>query len=214
MANKDTNRFYVYLHRRGDNNEVFYIGKGTGNRANVVWGRNPWWKRIYEKCGRVVEYIEKGLSEQDAYDLETETIKFYKECGYTLCNLTDGGEGVPGEYMSVVARKHDIYDLVNSNTGETFSCTQYDLVEIHGLSWSEASRVASGERAAKGISLVGYSRPRPESKVYEFLCIDTNEVINLTCIEASKYFNMNLNSIYSLARGNMRTCKGITIKGR
>lgn len=28
-----SNNFYVYFHRRLDNNQVFYIGKGSGVRA-------------------------------------------------------------------------------------------------------------------------------------------------------------------------------------
>lgn len=90
------NRFYVYIHRRCDTNEVFYVGKGSNGRSHSVKGRSAWWTAVYEKCGRTVEFVEVGLTEDDAFDLETETIKFYRECGHTLCNLTDGGEGVSG----------------------------------------------------------------------------------------------------------------------
>lgn len=91
-----TNIYYVYLHIRNDNNEVFYVGKGKNHRAKSRVGRSEWWKRIVDKYGYTIEYIEKDLSEDDALDLEVELIKFYRECGYSLCNLTDGGDGTSG----------------------------------------------------------------------------------------------------------------------
>jgi hypothetical protein len=101
------NDYYVYLHRRNDTNDVFYIGKGRGYRSRTKDNRNKWWLAIVAKHGYTVEYVEKGLTEYDAYNLEVETIKFYRECGYKLCNLTDGGEGGSGS-----VRKQPITDGV------------------------------------------------------------------------------------------------------
>lgn len=101
------NDYYVYIHRRNDTNEVFYIGKGRRYRACVSCNRNKWWLAIVKKHGFTIEYVEKGLSEDDAYDLEVETIKFYRECGHKICNLTDGGEGGSG-----AVRKQPITDGV------------------------------------------------------------------------------------------------------
>lgn len=100
------NIYYVYLHRRADDNEVFYVGKGKDNRANIVCKRNKYWQNVVAKHGGfVVEYVEKELSESDAFDLEIETIKFYRECGHTLTNLTDGGEGISGWVPSEESRQ-------------------------------------------------------------------------------------------------------------
>lgn len=100
------NDFYVYIHRKADDNEVFYVGKGSGNRANFPHGRNKYWKNTVAKHGGfTVEYVEKGLSETDALDLEMETIKFYRECGHTLTNLTDGGEGTSGWVANEATRE-------------------------------------------------------------------------------------------------------------
>lgn len=95
--------YYVYLHRRADNNEVFYVGKGRRSRATECGrgkGRSQWWNRIVAKYGYVVEYVERGLSEESAFDLEIETIKFYRDNGHNLCNMTDGGEGSSGRKLS------------------------------------------------------------------------------------------------------------------
>lgn len=87
------NDYYVYIHRRGDNNEVFYVGKGRGARAKSKANRNTWWNNINNKCGFTVEYSETDMSEESAWDLEIELIKFYRENGHKLCNISSGGEG-------------------------------------------------------------------------------------------------------------------------
>lgn len=96
IKEKDPNRFYVYLHRRKDNNEVFYIGKGCGDRIGSKQNRNRWWKHVVAKYGFTYEYVEKCLSEQSALELERELIKFYRETGHELCNISEGAGGPSG----------------------------------------------------------------------------------------------------------------------
>lgn len=84
-------RFYVYVHKRISDGSVFYVGKGCGKRAWKKSDRNDWWKAIEKKHGRMVEIIARGLSEEEAFDMERRTIM---EIGReSLCNLNDGGEG-------------------------------------------------------------------------------------------------------------------------
>jgi hypothetical protein len=85
--------FYVYLHRRATDGLVFYVGKGSGRRA---WSKNrsKFWKNIAEKHGYIVEFVEKGLQEWAAFELEVSLICFYGR--ENLCNLTDGGDGSLG----------------------------------------------------------------------------------------------------------------------
>jgi hypothetical protein len=98
------NCYYVYIHRRKDNNEVFYVGKGKGKRAYSTSGRNKYWRNVYNKAGRTVEIVEKELSEASAFLLEIELIKFYRECNTTLTNITDGGEGCSGVFPNEETR--------------------------------------------------------------------------------------------------------------
>lgn len=68
------NRFYVYVHRRKDNNQVFYVGKGTQMRANRS-RKSKKWKEISEQAGGFTfEIFKDDLSEKDALSLETELI--------------------------------------------------------------------------------------------------------------------------------------------
>lgn len=92
--------FYVYIHRRKTNGEVFYVGKGHGNRAfDTKNGRNRHWKNIVRKHGLCVEFIQCGLRELYAFELEKTLIEMYGRIDNgtgILCNMTDGGDGASG----------------------------------------------------------------------------------------------------------------------
>lgn len=94
---------YVYRHIRKDANVPFYIGIGTSEferpyqRAFSKLGRNKYWKRIVEKTSYEVEIIFDNISDQEAISKEIEFIKLYGRVNLrtgTLCNLTDGGDGL------------------------------------------------------------------------------------------------------------------------
>lgn len=88
--------FYVYVHRRLDTGEVFYVGKGKDKRAYDKRSRNRRWKFIVDKAGYGVEILSDSLTEQQAFDLEISTIKHYRGLGNNLCNVSDGGQGISG----------------------------------------------------------------------------------------------------------------------
>lgn len=48
-----TNKFYVYEHWRPDKDICFYVGKGKGRRANVMYGRGSHHERIQAKLKRL-----------------------------------------------------------------------------------------------------------------------------------------------------------------
>ena len=86
--------FYNYLHTK-PNGEVFYIGKGTGIRAWKTTRRNQHWKNIVAKYKDYnVEILANWDTEQEAFDHEVLLISCFKDMGYELANLTDGGEGM------------------------------------------------------------------------------------------------------------------------
>ena len=86
--------YKVYLHRRQDNGNVFYVGKGRRWRENSKNNRNKHWRRIVDKYGYYVEIVELNLDNKTACDIEKSLISFF---GYdNLCNYTYGGEGSEG----------------------------------------------------------------------------------------------------------------------
>ena len=77
LMNENENReFYVYVHIRKDNNTVFYVGKGTGDRAYYPY-RNLHHDNICDACGYEVVKIKENLTESQAYRLENKMIKYY-----------------------------------------------------------------------------------------------------------------------------------------
>lgn len=86
--------FYVYVHRKASDGSIFYVGKGTGKRSHDFKRRNQHWKRTADKHGVIVEILHAGLTEDEALKLEVKTIS---DIGRnSLCNQTDGGEGLSG----------------------------------------------------------------------------------------------------------------------
>lgn len=75
------NDFYVYFHKHLDSAEVFYVGKGRGNRAKTRTNRGKSWTEA-AKHGFNIEYYATGLSETDALEIERSLIN-------TLPNLVN-----------------------------------------------------------------------------------------------------------------------------
>ena len=110
--------FYAYIHRRPDGS-AFYVGKGCGRRAFDMCSRNQHHKRIVAKIGKENVNIEvlPAESESHALALEAALIKIMKRHGYSIANMTNGGEQGPNGYkhtpeakerirQSSVGRKH------------------------------------------------------------------------------------------------------------
>jgi hypothetical protein len=91
---------YVYRHIRLDTNKVFYIGMGSSpnyKRAKSDRDRNAYWKRIVDKTDYKIEILFDEISIEEARLKEIEFIALYGRHNLglgTLCNLTDGGEGL------------------------------------------------------------------------------------------------------------------------
>lgn len=69
--------YYVYLHRKATDGEVFYVGKGRGRRAYLMDSRSDFHKRVVSKYGVKVEIVEDHLQEWYAYELEQNLISYY-----------------------------------------------------------------------------------------------------------------------------------------
>jgi hypothetical protein len=88
--------FYTYSHVTPQN-RLFYIGKGQGKRAHQLKYRNEKWKKVVVKYGQpIVQILAHWKTEAEALDHEMLLISCFKDMGYDLANLTDGGEGTSG----------------------------------------------------------------------------------------------------------------------
>jgi len=87
------NIFYVYLHVKKTNGDVFYVGKGKEGRDKSRSGRSAHWRNIVAKHDYEIIRIAEGLSEDDSYLLETDTILKMRTEGASICNIASGGNG-------------------------------------------------------------------------------------------------------------------------
>lgn len=76
---------YVYVHRTKGSGEIFYVGKGCGDRYASTQGRNANWRHIAMQ-GFIVEKIVVGIDEVDAKILEFACINELFHRGVMLTN--------------------------------------------------------------------------------------------------------------------------------
>jgi hypothetical protein len=89
--------YYVYAHKDVASGVIFYIGKGSDNRAWVTDRRGTdWHGRVSTlKEGWTVEILEEDLSEDEAFGREFELIEEHGGPGGDLVNVQPGGEFAP-----------------------------------------------------------------------------------------------------------------------
>jgi len=85
--------FYVYEWFNTDTDEVFYVGKGRKNRYKNTIQRNNYFKNYYNKYNCAVRKVKTDIEENEAFELEKETIEKYRDINQCKCNLLDGGKG-------------------------------------------------------------------------------------------------------------------------
>lgn len=96
--------FYTYAHARKTDGRIFYIGKGQGKRAHCERNRNRYWRNVVAKHGYDVQILCDWPTEDEAFDHEKLLISCFRDMGYELVNLTDGGEGASNPSPETRAR--------------------------------------------------------------------------------------------------------------
>lgn len=137
------NEFYVYLHRRSTDNKVFYVGKGKKKRAWDFSSRNRHWNSIKEKHGVVVEIVFDNLYEEDAFDIEVDTIKEMRYLFQNyMTNVADGGRTI----LCADRERNDkrVYKFI-SKDGEFLELTKFEFRNITGLPLSTVTRIVSNK---------------------------------------------------------------------
>lgn len=141
--------YYVYVHKKKTDGEVFYVGKGRKSRAYQKHSRSRFWHSVVNNHGFDVEIVLKDVSEKDAYLKEIELITLYgrrdKGLG-TLVNLTDGGEGGCGFVLTDDQRiamskrmkgnnnpnaDKTVWNFYNVKTEESFVGTKFEMTCTH-----------------------------------------------------------------------------------
>jgi hypothetical protein len=113
--------YYVYVYkdpRPTKNQQVVYVGKGTGDRDLSHWSRGSHNKPLQDFLSHlrqrglepIRQRILETLDEAEAFKKEIELIALYgrRNIGTgTLFNLTDGGEGLSGAVKTAEHKQND-----------------------------------------------------------------------------------------------------------
>ena len=193
---QDEKRFYVYVHRRKTDGRIFYVGKGSANRA---WAMkrdyNPHWGRINKKHGTVVEICQYDMLEEDSFLLEGWLIAKFRHEGLILANLTDGGEGASGIKFS----DEEIQKRRDRATGRR-----------HSEETKEKLRVLMLGNQDCGTK--GDLHPCYDSAIRHFIHADGLEYIG-TSFGFAKEMSFPNSAVRKLVRDKFRTYLGWMIKG-
>ena len=229
------NIFYVYVHRRNDTGSVFYVGKGSRNRAFWKNNRNKHWHFIVDKHGYKVEIVINNLTEQYAFDLEKELIAFYGRSN--LCNYSDGGDGSSGAIRTEEMKNHMREKMLgrkfsdatikkmkiaaNNRSKETrekqaSAIRGRKLTEEHKLkiSISGIGRITSEESRKKISDFHKGKKKNPDavakmaaSKSKPVFCI-TNDTEYPSMSEAARILSLKSSHISSVCNGKAKSTKG------
>lgn len=154
-------KYYIYLHKRLDKNEIFYVGKGTltgkkgqhrnHSRAYCKKGRSSFWYNITNKTPYEVIIFDYFEKENDCLNAEINLILQYgyiKDGSGTLCNLSSGGEsGQSGvkqtktqieKRISYIEKPVCCYDFEGNFIKEYKSCSE--AIRIFGRSINQSLR--------------------------------------------------------------------------
>ena len=110
----------LYVHRRKDNNEVFYVGCGNTYRPYNKHNRNKDWNFIADNYGWYPEIIQTGLSKDVAGNNEAALIEHYG-----LDNLTNMKSG--GYWGYTISDEHK-EAIRNAHLGRVMSQESKDKI--------------------------------------------------------------------------------------
>ena len=118
--------YYTYGHYKADSKELFYIGKGSKDRAYERDSRSDYWRNIVAKHDYTVEVLAHWPTEEEAFQHEKFLIECFRDLT-VLCNLTDGGEGCSG-YVWTDEQKQKLKLRVPGRLGKTFTAEQREKI--------------------------------------------------------------------------------------
>lgn len=212
MAKANNTSYYVYLHRKKSNGQVFYVGKGHGNRAFDKYKRNAHWKNTAAKHGYTIDIYQDGLQEWYAFELEQNLISLYGR--ENLCNMTDGGDGgLNPSFETRIKMSENNFMKKNllffvGDKNPFFGKTHSEKVRRNlSKSMTERNKMIGNPMLGKKREDVSGSR---NHKAKRIICIETK--MEFDCIRfAEKWLFDNFakkGDIYACVRGKKKTSCG------
>lgn len=140
-----TVQYYTYIHCK-PNDDPFYVGKGTLERAKRLTNRNNHHAGIVKKYGKknIKVYYFECDSEEQAFSDEIQWIANLTNEGFDLANHTSGGEGCSGHKHSEETKAL----LSKKNKGRVLG-PRGPLSEEHRKKVSIATKLALSDPAVR-----------------------------------------------------------------
>ena len=152
-------KYYVYIWYIVSPFEIFYVGKGSGNRATQLKGRNKFFMDMYNthECKPMI--VVDGLTEETAFDMERIVIEHIRTHypQYRLTNICDGGEGASGWIATPEYREN----MRQKNLGE-------GNPNYHNW-WPEERKVALSRKLKES----GDRKGERNSRAKPIMCVET-----------------------------------------
>ena len=206
----DSNKkYYVYAHSK-PNGEVFYIGKGSGDRLNKTGNRSDFWKRTVAKYGFIASKLADTLTEREAFDKEIELIAEYKKQGFCKVNISLGGDGVKVEKRWWGAKQSAALKGIQRPSGRS-NLNYQDVISVEDLRRLYCEDQMTTPQIAEQI---GVSIPTVISRLKEFQipirkagrtavkirCLNDNAIFN-SINEAARFYGIYRENIKKVLRG-------------
>lgn len=216
-------KYYVYEWYFTSNGNVFYVGKGTGNRYLTTGRRSSKFLEIVNNYETSCRIIYDNLTEDEAFDLERKTIiEYKKDESNCLINVALGGRGTLGVKLSDEAKqgisikmkqkwlepeyRNKVMHIRRDENGpyknETYRLNMAirNLGESnpnYGNRWSEEQKEALRQKQIKND--IYYGDKNPNSK--RVMCVETGEIFN-TVNDAARKMNIKCPSSISICLSN------------
>lgn len=211
--------YYVYEWIRLDTNEPFYIGKGKGDR----WRRlkrdgNIHFNRIVSKIPVAVNILEDNLDEATAFEYEIFYINEYREYGYNLVNITDGGEGAYNPNRNYWGKNNPNYGNGEKITGvkNPFYGKRHSESTIKILKEKAKLRPPVSDETRKKISKALKGEKNPFFNVkgkdnhfsIKIICLDDNKVFD-SMNECCECYGLQSSAVSRVCSGEYYHTKGL-----
>jgi hypothetical protein len=215
--------FYTYSHAIPEG-RIFYIGKGQGKRAHQLKYRNDKWKKVVSKYGNpTVQVLAEWKTEAEALEHEMFLIQCFRDMGYSLANLTDGGEGTSGYKHTPEQVERNRRAKLGStpwNKGVSSGLQHSEefkqrLSKVHkGNKWRLGLPTSAKQKAAASKIFKGNKHAEGNTAQRKWVWIGTHiktgEVIRLVGEQAMKDAGVQHANVIKCLNGERKSHKGYT----
>lgn len=211
---------YVYIHKKADTKEIFYIGIGNQlkyRRAYQITGnrRSKEWMKVVKKHGVEVEIYADNLTREQAIEMEIFLIEKYGRIDLgngILVNMTKGGDGFPILSDEVKKRNHR-----NRGQKRAEHATKITIEKLTGRTLSEETkekmRLAKIGKKQSKEHLENRKNALKNAKYQgrTILNVETNETFN-SISEAARFYKMDIATLNKKLNGKIENNTKLIIK--